>query len=45
MRQSLERILNEESDWDHYVEEDAAEGPVGCMSREEVVNVLNEVKC
>ena len=31
----VERIMNEENDWDHNVEGDAVEGPVVCVSREE----------
>ena len=27
-----ERIMNEENDWDHYVEGDAVEGLVVCVS-------------
>ena len=37
------RIVNEENDWDHYVEGDAVEGPVVCVSRE-VLQALNEMK-
>ena len=33
--------MNEENNWDH-VEEDAAEGPVVCVGREEVLQALNE---
>ena len=40
----MERIMNEENDWDHNVEGDAAEGPVVCVSTDEVVQVLNEMK-
>ena len=29
----MERIMNEENDWDHNVEGDAAEGPVVCVGR------------
>ena len=29
----MERIMNEENDWDHNVEGDAVEGPVVCVSR------------
>ena len=29
----MERIINEENDWDHNVIEDAVEGPVVCVSR------------
>ena len=38
----MERILNEENDWDRNVEGDAAEGPVVCVSRQEVLQALNE---
>ena len=38
----MERILNEENDWDHNVEGDVVEGPVVCVSREEVLQALNE---
>ena len=31
----MERIMNEENDWDRNVEGDAVEGPVVCASREE----------
>ena len=40
----MERFMNEENDWDHNVEGDAVEGPVGCVSREEVLQALNEIK-
>ena len=37
----MERIMNEENGWDHNVEGDAVEGPVDCVSREEVVWALS----
>ena len=37
----MERIMNEENDWDQNVEGDAVEGPVFCVSREEVLEALN----
>ena len=40
----MERIVNEENDWDHNVEGDAVEGPVVCVGREEVLQALNEMK-
>ena len=43
LRDSMERIMNEENDWDHNVEGDAVEGPVVCVSRE-VLQALNEMK-
>ena len=39
----VDRIMNEENDWDHDVE-DATEGPVVCESREEMLQALNEMK-
>ena len=38
----MERIMNEENDWNHNVEGYAVEGPVVCISREEVLQTLNE---
>ena len=40
----MERIMNEENDWVHNVEGDAVEGPVVCVSREEVLQASNEMK-
>ena len=40
----MERIMNEENLWDHNVEGDAVEGPVVCVSREEVLQALNKMK-
>ena len=40
----MERIMNEEDDWDRNVEGDAVEGQVVCVSREEVLQALNEMK-
>ena len=40
----MKRIMNEENDWDHYVEGDAVEGAVYFVSRDEVVRVLSEMK-
>ena len=36
--------MNEENYWDHDVEGDAVEVPVVCVSREEVLQPLNEMK-
>ena len=33
----MERIANEENDWDHNMEGDAVEGPVICVGREEML--------
>ena len=40
----MEGNMSEENDWDHDVEGDAVEGPVVCVSREEVLQALNERK-
>ena len=40
----MERDMNEENDWDHSVEGDAVEGPVDCVSGEEVMQMLNGMK-
>ena len=40
----MERIMDEANGWDHNVEGDAVEGPVVCVSREEVLQALNEMK-
>ena len=36
--------MNEENDQNNNVEGDAVEGPVVCVSREEVLQALNEMK-
>ena len=38
----MKRITNEENDWDHNIEGDATEGPVVYISREVVLQALNE---
>ena len=38
----MERIVNEENYWENNVEGDAVEGPVASVSREEVLQALNE---
>ena len=40
----VERIMNEENDWDHNEEGDVVVSPVVCVSREEVLQALNEMK-
>ena len=40
----VERIVNEENEWDHKVEGDTVEGPAVCVSREGVLQALNEMK-
>ena len=41
-RNYMERIMNEKNYWDRNVEVDAVEGPVVYVSREEVLQALNE---
>ena len=43
-RDYVEMIMNEENDWNHNVEGDAVEGPVFCVSREEMLQALDEMK-
>ena len=38
------RIMNKENDWDNNVEIDIVDVTVVCVSREKVVQVLNEMK-
>ena len=40
----MERIMNEENDWDHSVEGGAVDGTVVCVCREEVLQALSEMK-
>ena len=41
MNYYIERIMNEENDWDNNVEKDAVEGPVVSVAGEMVVQVLS----
>ena len=41
----MERILNEENDWDHVVEGYAVEGPVVCESRDEGKVDIRKCSC
>ena len=36
--------MNDENDWDHNVKGDGVEGPVVCVCRDDVVQVLNDMK-
>ena len=40
----MESFMNEENDWDQNVEGDVVEGPVVCISREEVLLALHKIK-
>ena len=35
----MERIINEENDWERNVEGDAVEGPVDCVSRGDATGI------
>ena len=43
-RDYMERIMNEDNDRDHNVEGDVVEDPVVCVSREDLLRALNEMK-
>ena len=43
LKNYMERIMNEKNDFGHNLEGDAVEGPVVCVSREEVLHALNEM--
>lgn len=43
-KEHMERIMNEENEWDQRVEADLVEGPVERISREEVVKAMREMK-
>ena len=40
----METIMNEENNWDHDVDGDAVEGPIVCVSKEELFQALNEMR-
>ena len=40
----MERIMNEENEWDQNVKTELVEGPVERISREEVVKAIREMK-
>ena len=44
LKDYVERIMSEENDRDHSVEGDVEDGPVDCISREELLQALNEMK-
>ena len=43
-KEHVERIMNEENEWDQNVQADLVEGPVEKVSREEVVKALGKMK-
>ena len=40
----MERIMNEENEWDQNMKAELVEGPVERVSREEVVKAIREMK-
>jgi len=40
----MEKIINEENDWDHMVKADVVEGPVERLTRKEVVEAIKKMK-
>ena len=43
-KEHMERIMNEENEWDQNVQADLVEGPVERVSREEVAKALGKIK-
>ena len=43
-KEHMERIMNEENEWDQMVETSVVEGPVECVSKEEVVKAIKDMK-
>jgi len=43
-KEHMERIMNEENEWDQNVQADSGKGPVERVSREEVVKALGKMK-
>ena len=42
LERALERIMNEENEWDQNVKAELVEGPVERVSREEVLKAIRE---
>ena len=40
----MEKIMNEENEWDHMVETDVVEGPVEKVARNETVEAMQKMK-
>ena len=43
-KEHMERIMNEENEWDQKVKAELVKRPVGRVSREEVVKAIREMK-
>ena len=40
----MEKIVNEENEWDHMVETDVVEGPVKKVASNEIVEAMQKIK-
>ena len=43
-KKHIEKIMNEENQWDHMVETDVVEGPVENVARNEIVRAIQKMK-
>ena len=43
-KEHMEKIMNEENEWDHMVETDVVEGPVEKVARNEIVEAMQRMK-
>ena len=43
-KEHMEEIMNEENEWDHMVETSVVSGPVECVSKEEVMKAVKDMK-
>ena len=43
-KEHMEKIMNEENEWDHMVETDVVEGPVEKVARNEIVEAIESMK-
>ena len=43
-KEHMEKIMNEENEWDHMVETDVVEGPVEKVARNEIVEAMQKMK-
>ena len=43
-KKHMEKIINEENEWDHMVETDLVEGPVEKLARNEIVKAIQSMK-
>ena len=43
-KEHMEKIINEENEWDHLLETDVVEGPVEKVTRNEIVEAMYKMK-